>query len=147
MTLSGEDIVGLFQRFGWKANIEQDQTIVAVFSGKARNFPMMVTIYEKRLDIVVFDYLDLKDCVRPIEEIYHRLLELNSRIVLVKFALDSKDRIIIMANPIYEYEMPYELFEQCVGTLTFYADDAYAHLYDLIHGKNPDKNEGGKTDE
>jgi hypothetical protein len=142
MSVTITDVSDLFQRYLWNYKIINTQTVRSGFKGKLRSYLIDATLQNKILTLGVWDYLPLVPKENQ-AELFRRLLELNSEISLVKFALADSE-IMVLADMPAEGHLDYNLFVSLLEMLAFYAEDSYEPLYKRITGREPP--EGGKNE-
>lgn len=144
MEIKMQDVGNLFTRYGWNYDKLDDQMLLTGFRGKSREFfEMGARLDNNWLTLSIPDYLPALPDERH-EEIYRYLLELNSRVYFVRFALDSEDKVIVMTSiPLGNKKIDFDLFKMAIEMLSYYADDAYSHLYKIITGEEPPKPKRG----
>lgn len=120
-----------FQRYGWHYEQREDGTIISGFKGDSGKFSLIASLDEDWITLFIPLFLPSISSDRR-GEIYNFLLKFNAQLMLVKFALTDDDEITIMANLSIHKKLDYDLFATIVDLLSFYADDAFLYLSELI---------------
>ncbi|HIP71082.1 MAG TPA: hypothetical protein EYH05_06770 [Anaerolineae bacterium] len=131
-----QKLASYFQRYGWHYEQREDSTIVSGFQGESGKFSIIASLDENWITLLIPPFLP------PISSDQHReiheyLLKLNAQLMLVKFALIDDSEVVLMANLSAHKKLDYDLFATIIDLLSFYADDAYLHLYERIVGQEP----------
>lgn len=136
MAISVQDVQKLFERYGWTFHQPDQQTLLVGFQGDSNDFILGTRLHDGWLSFTIPDYLPPIPAEKQ-ATIYQHLLELNQRIIFVRFALENEETVTIIANLPAQKKIKYDLFAMAVDLITFYADDVYPRLYKLITGKEP----------
>lgn len=148
--ITGNDVKDELERRGWKVEPLDTQTWRTRFmaaeqplgdpaavgelpaqgkTSKSQRFPIVVHVDETQrvLRCAVVPYGRSPEERPRAENLYRRLLELNHRIMMAKFAIDDELDVILLAEyPIDELD-PSEL-NDCLESLSYYAHSYFDEL-------------------
>lgn len=143
MPITPQDLQNLFTRYGWSYKVQDENTLLMGFMGEAGQFTLGARISDNWLSLTIVKYLPPVPPERA-ADVFRHLLKLNGKISYVKFVLESDQDVVLAADvPCYK-QVDYNLFATVLDILSYYADDAYPHLYALITSEQPPAKAGAQ---
>lgn len=134
MGTSLTDICTLFDRYGYKYHQQDEQTLLVGIRGTHADFTLGARLDQSWLTLsIVRSFSHIPTEWR--EKVYAYLLQLNYQITFARFAVESNGDIALLADLPAQDPPDYALFAMAVDLLTFYANDSYRHLYQIITGE------------
>jgi hypothetical protein len=120
-----------------------EKTLLTNFEGteSSRVFTIGARLDQDWLTLTVIDGYPKPSPDRQ-QEVYRRLLELNARISIARFAIQPDSEIILTADLFAGSEVDYEVFATTLDALSFYADKTYSALEELIADEDQLEPEG-----
>jgi len=140
MPTSLADVCSLFDRYGYKYHQHDERTLLIALRGTSLDFTLGARLDRSWLSLSIVKHLPVIPADRR-EEVCAYLLRLNHQITFVRFALESDADIALLADLPAQEKPDYDLFAMAVDLITFYADDSYRYLYQLITGGEPAKDD------
>lgn len=133
MSVSMQDVRNLFERYGWQCHEHDAQTLLAGFRGESGDFVIGARLSKDWLTLSVPKYLPSVPSEQR-SNLFAHLMRVNAQVEYVRFALESESEITILADlPAYK-RLNYDLFAMAIDLLSYYADEAYEHLHEMITG-------------
>ena len=133
MATALQDVCNLFQRYGWTYQELDQNALVTRFQGKSHAFILGARLLNGWLTITIPDYLPPVPAERE-AVVDHFLLRANSQLRLARFAREPNNRVTLIADVASHDKLSYEAFAMALDVLSYYADDAYPHLFKLVTG-------------
>lgn len=132
LQIDDRTVRGVLEEGGWPCDQISDDTWRSHFRGRHASFPFFV-----RLDPSGYVHFAIVPFVRTPEEperagrLYQRLLELNQKLLMAKFSIDD-DFDVVLSVEYPAAEMDRSEFDDALDVLSYYADQHYAELRDLV---------------
>ncbi len=120
MTVSSEEIVEYFGRYGWKYEARRPDLLRTGFVGDSGTFEVWVRLTEHWVFFIVNPYV-LRTDKSPNKDLLRMILEVNQKINLAKFGMDDEGDVVLSVD-MPQTAFSYERFEDAMTALSHYAD-------------------------
>ena len=139
-----------FERYGWKCKEVGPQALISGWHNDDYDFELLTRFDDTWVNLSVNNFVPPVPAASQ-AEVNAKLLGLNARMVFCRFALSPEGKVLLVADIPGRTMLDYDVFAVAIDVLTYFAEDTYSQLYEMVTGEKPAAREtaiqGGDTGE
>ena len=127
----GMHVENFLRQYGWAYKKAYDGCWYTGWHGSNRSYPLVIRRSETFVSFTISPLFKCQADWEEWPELLLTMLQLNAELVGARLAIDEKGAITLQAQ-IYTSQFQFDVFEQTLGVLGYYADELYEKMMGLF---------------